>query len=268
MPRAAPPSLRQRFASMYFDSHCHLTDGAFASDGEGAVKRAVAAGVEGMVTICSDARDLARVLLLTRVHPEVWGTAGVHPHEARHASAEALDLVRQAVRDEPRIRGVGECGLDYHYNHSPRDAQLAAFRAQLELAAELRRPVVVHSREADADTAHLIREHGRLVLGVLHCFSGGGELLEVALDAGWYVSFTGMVTFPGFGGRDLLRAVPRDRLLVETDSPYLAPAPHRGKRNEPAFVVRVTEVVAQLRDEPVEQVAAYTAANARTFYGI
>ena len=253
---------------MYFDSHCHLTDPAFAADREGAVTRAVAAGVGGMVTICSDVRDLTEVLSLTRAHPEVWGTAGLHPHEARRAAAEVLDRVRQAIREEPRIRAVGECGLDYHYNHSPPDAQLAVFRAQLELAAELGRPVVVHSRDADSDTAHLIREHGRLVSGVLHCFSGGGELLEVALDAGWYVSFTGMVTFPGFGGRDLLQAVPRDRLLVETDSPYLAPTPHRGKRNEPAFVVRVTEVVAQLRDEPVEQVAAYTAANARAFYQI
>jgi TatD DNase family protein len=127
---------------------------------------------------------------------------------------------------------------------------------------------VVHSREADADTAHLVREFRGRVVGVLHCFSGGSELLDVGLEAGWYVGFAGMVSFRGFQGRDLLRTVPSDRLLIETDSPYLAPVPHRGKRNEPAHVVRVAEVVAQLRDEPLDAVARATAANARTLYGL
>ena len=253
---------------MFFDSHCHLTDPAFGSDREGPVARAVAAGVEGMVTICSDPRDLEAILLLARAHQEVWGTAGIHPHEARHGSPEALERVREAAKCEPRIRAIGECGLDFHYDHSPRETQRAVFRAQLDLAEELSRPVVVHSREADADTAHMIREYRGRVTGVLHCFTGSAELLEVGLDAGWYVSFSGMVTFPRFDARDLLRAVPEDRLLIETDSPYLAPIPHRGKRNEPAFVVRVAEAVAQLRGEPLETVAAVSAANARAFYGI
>ena len=138
----------------------------------------------------------------------------------------------------------------------------------LELAAELSLPVVVHAREADADVAHMIREHRGRVVGVLHCFSGGSELLEVGLNAGWYVSFAGIVTFPNFRGHDLLRAVPRERLLVETDSPFLAPVPHRGKRNEPGYVVRVAEAVARLREESVEEVAAYTSANARRLFGI
>ncbi len=253
---------------MYLDSHCHLTDQAFASDRGEVVDRAVAAGVTDMVTICSDVNDLSAVVELARGRPEVWGTAGVHPHEARHGSPEALDRVREALESEPRLRAVGECGLDYHYDHSPREIQQEVFRAQLELGAQLGRPVVVHARDADADVAHLIREHRGKMIGVLHCFSGGGELLEVGLDAGWYVSFAGMVTFPSFAGRDLLRAVPRDRLLVETDSPYLAPVPHRGKRNEPGHLVRVAEVAAQLRDEPVDDLAAYTAANARTLFGI
>jgi TatD DNase family protein len=253
---------------MYFDSHCHLTDPAFAQDRDDVVARAVAAGVTGLVTICSDAGDLAALLPLVRAHAGLWGTAGIHPHEARHGTPEALDRVRAALETEPRLRAVGECGLDYHYDHSPRDAQLAVFRAQLEMAAELSRPVVVHSREADADTAHLVREFRGRVTGVLHCFSGGSELLDVGLEAGWYVSFAGMVSFRGFQGRELLRAVPGDRLLIETDSPYLAPVPHRGKRNEPAWVVRVAEVVAQLRDEPLDAVAQATTANARTFYGV
>lgn len=253
---------------MLFDSHCHLTDPAFAEDRDEVVARAAAAGVEGMVTICTDAGDLAGVLALTAAHPSVWGTAGIHPHEARHGTPDALERVRQAVRDEPRIRAIGECGLDFHYDHSPRDDQQRVFRAQLDLAAELDRPVIVHSRTADADTAHLIREYKGRVIGVLHCFSGSSELLEVGLDAGWYVSFAGMVSFPKWDGRELLRAVPADRLLIETDSPYLAPTPHRGKRNEPAFVARVAEVCAQLRGVPVETIAAATTANARAFYGI
>jgi TatD DNase family protein len=253
---------------MFFDSHCHLTDHAFESDRGDAIARAVAAGVTGMITICSDARGIAAVVELVRAHPQVWGTAGVHPHEARHGSAEALEQVREAFTAEPRLRAVGECGLDYHYDHSPRDVQRTVFRSQLELAAELDRPVVVHCREAEADVAHLIREHRGAVRGVLHCFSGGAELLETGLDAGWYVSFAGMVSFKRFEGHELLRSVPRDRLLVETDSPYLAPVPHRGKRNEPSYVVRVAEAVAQLRGEAVEQVAAYTSANARAFFGV
>jgi TatD DNase family protein len=253
---------------MFFDSHCHLTDAAFADDRADVVARALQAGVDGMMTICSDADDLEPILALTAEHPQVWGSAGIHPHEARHGTEAALERIRRALTAEPRLRAVGECGLDYHYEHSPRAAQLEIFRAQLELAAELGRPVIVHSRKADADTAHLIREYRGRATGVLHCFSSGAELLEVGLDAGWYVSFAGMVSFKSFDARELLRSVPAERLLIETDSPYLAPVPHRGKRNEPAWVARVAEVVAQLRDEPLEQVAATTSANARRLYGV
>ena len=253
---------------MYIDSHCHLTDHAFEEDRAEAVARARVAGVVAVVTICSDATDLANIVRLVGEHPGVWGTAGVHPHEAVRGSPEAFEQLRHALRSEPRLRAVGECGLDFHYDHSPRDVQRGVFRTQLELAAELSLPVVVHAREADADVAHMIREHRGRVVGVLHCFSGGSELLEVGLNAGWYVSFAGIVTFPNFRGHDLLRAVPRERLLVETDSPFLAPVPHRGKRNEPGYVVRVAEAVARLREESVEEVAAYTSANARRLFGI
>jgi TatD DNase family protein len=253
---------------MYFDSHCHLTDQSFEPDRAEVLARARAEGVGGMVTICSDARDLDSVIELTDAQPDVWGTAGIHPHEARHGTRDALDRVRESLEAHPRLRAVGECGLDFHYDHSPREAQQAVFRAQLEMAEEVDLPVVVHARDADAEVAHMIREHRGRVIGVLHCFSGGSELLEVGLDAGWYVSFAGIVTFRSFQDRALVRAVPRERLLVETDSPYLAPVPHRGKRNEPGHVVRVAEAVAQLRDEPVEEVAAFTAENARVFFGI
>jgi TatD DNase family protein len=251
-----------------FDSHCHLTDAAFRDDREAVLLRAHEAGVTRLVTIASNVADARAALELARATEGVWCTAGVHPHEARHGSPEALERVRDALTSEPRLRAVGECGLDYHYDHSPRATQRAVFRAQLEMAAELGRPVVVHCREAEADVVHLVREHKGSVTGVLHCFSGGNELLEVGLDAGWYVSFAGVITFKRFDGGDLLRAVPRDRLLVETDSPYLAPVPNRGQRNEPSYVVRVAEAVARLREETVEEVAAYTAANARTLFGI
>lgn len=253
---------------MYIDSHCHLTDRAFEGDRAGAVARARAAGVVGVVSICSDAADLVDIVRLVGEHPEVWGTAGVHPHEAGRGSAEAFERLRHALRSEPRLRAIGECGLDFHYDHAPRDVQRAVFRTQLELATELSLPVVVHAREADADVAHMIREYQGRVIGVLHCFSGGRELLEVGLDAEWYISFAGIVTFPSFRGHGLLRAVPRERLLVETDSPFLAPVPHRGKRNEPGYVVRVAEAVARLRGEPIDEVAAYTSANARRLFGI
>ena len=151
---------------MFFDSHCHLTDPAFASDREGVVARAVAAGVAGMVTICSDVRDLDAILKLTNTHGELWGTAGIHPHEARHSSPKALERVREVAEGQSRIRAIGECGLDFHYDHSPRETQRTVFRAQLDLAEELGRPVVVHSRDADADTAHLIREYRGRVTGV------------------------------------------------------------------------------------------------------
>lgn len=253
---------------MLFDSHCHLTDPVFADDRGAVIDRAVAAGVGAMTTICSDAADLDRVLELTASRPEVWGTAGIHPHEAVHATPGALDRVRAVVRSHPRIRAIGECGLDYHYDHSPRDVQREVFRAQLHMAAELGRPVVVHCREADGDVAELIREFAGHAIGVLHCFTGSAELLATALDAGWYASFSGMVTFPRFAARDLLRSVPSDRLLIETDSPYLAPVPHRGKRNEPAFVARVGEKVADLLGTSVAEVAEACTENARRFYGL
>ena len=251
---------------MFFDSHCHLTDQAFAEDRADVVARALLAGVDGMTTICSDADDLEPILALTRAHPQVWGTAGIHPHEARHGTPAAFDRIRTALVGEPRIRAIGECGLDYHYDHSPRETQIEVFRAQLDLAVELDRPVIVHSRKADADTAHLIREYRGRATGVLHCFSSGAELLDVGLDAGWYVSFAGMVSFKSFDARGLLRSVPSDQLLVETDSPYLAPVPHRGRPNEPAFVAVVGAALAAARGESEAEVAAATRATTTAIF--
>jgi TatD DNase family protein len=198
----------------------------------------------------------------------VWFTAGVHPHDA---------VTFEAARDGEDIRravasgavAVGECGLDYHYDHSPRERQRAAFAAQLALAAELSRPVVVHTREAEADTRAMVVEAGRAgVRGVLHCYTGSPALAEAALDVGWYVSFSGIVTFKKWTDEALLRLVPDDRLLVESDAPYLAPVPNRGKRNEPAWVRATVARLAAAREAAPEAVGALVTDNARRLFAL
>ncbi|NJD11214.1 MAG: TatD family deoxyribonuclease, partial [Gemmatimonadetes bacterium] len=193
-----------------FDSHCHLTDAAFAGEVSAVVARARSAGVRGMVTIASDAADAARALALASAHGGVWSSAGIHPHASGAAHDRDLQAVRALLADG-RVVAVGETGLDYHYDNSPRARQRELFAWHLELAAEYRKPVVVHSREADADTIALIASGPRCP-GILHCFSGGTELLRAGLDAGWYISFAGPVTYKRFGGADLLLAVQVDRL--------------------------------------------------------
>lgn len=253
---------------IWIDSHCHLTDDRFDDDREAALERARAAGVAEVVSIASDVADSRAVLGLTASFPDVYGTAGIHPHEAGAAGEDDLETVRRLVASEPRIVAVGETGLDFHYDNSPRDVQEKWFRHHVELAAELDVPVVVHSREADAETAQVIRDLGTDVTGVLHCFTAGMALLETGLDAGWYVSFSGIASFGSFQGAEAVRRTPEDRLLVETDAPYLAPVPMRGKRNEPAFVPHVGDALARILDEEPKTLARRTTENARRFYGI
>lgn len=252
---------------MYFDSHCHLTDPRFDGERAAVWERARAAGVDELVTVASDAADSGAALELALTHDGIRSTAGIHPHEAVHADAAALARVADLL-ERPEVVAVGETGLDYHYDHSPQDAQRRAFAHHLELSLRTGKPVVVHSRDADQDTAAMIGEAGREVRGVLHCFAGGASLLEAALLLDWYVSFSGMVTFRSWEGEALLRRVPADRLLIETDSPYLAPVPHRGKRNEPAYVTRVAATVGELLGESATVVGRRTAENARRFYGL
>lgn len=253
----------------FIDSHTHLADPAFDGDRDAAVARAVDAGAEWVVCIGESLAQAEAARALAARHPgRVAWTAGVHPHDAAGFDAS---------RDIPAIRAcleagavaVGECGLDAHYDHSPREAQLAAFRAQLALAADTRRPVVVHTREAVQDTRALLLESAaRGVLGVLHCFTGPAELATVALDAGWYVSFSGIITFRKWADEALLRLVPDDRLLVESDAPYLAPVPNRGKRNEPAWVPFTIERLATARGGTPERIGALAADNARRLFGL
>ena len=250
---------------MYFDSHCHLTDDRFAGEAAAVAERARAAGVDRFVLIGSDADDSSAALRLAR-ELGAWSTAGIHPHEARR-TADSFSRIEE-LAGEPDVVAVGETGLDYYYDNSPRQEQRRSFERHLDLAARTGKPVVVHSREADEDTIALIRDAADDVTGVLHCFAGDRPLLEAGLEAGWYVSFSGLVTFGSYQTPELVALPPADRLLVETDSPYLAPVPHRGKRNEPAFVVDVTRAVAELRGSSPEVVAEQTRRNAIHFYNL
>ena len=251
----------------FADSHCHLTDDAFRSDRAAVLDRAREAGVHRIVTIASDARDSRAALELARGHDDVWCAAGIHPHAVKASPGED-DL--GAVRDlatHPRCVAVGETGLDYHYDNAPRQAQRRSFARHVDLAAQLGLSVVVHSRRAEADTAAVIRESAGVVTGVLHCFTGSREMLALAMEAGWFVSFTGIATFASFRSGAARDALP-GRYMIETDAPYLAPVPRRGRRNEPSFLPHVAEALARIRGEPLERVAADAWANTARFYGL
>jgi TatD DNase family protein len=251
-----------------FDSHCHLTDGRFDQDRAAVVNGARQAGVTRLVTIASNLDDARAAVELAAEHDGIWSTAGVHPHEVSEAREDDLQGIRELAADRPEVVAIGETGLDFFYDHSPRDLQRTWFEAQLMLAHEVDLPLVIHSREAEDDTIALIRDAPTSTRMVLHCFTGSMRLLEAGLEAGCYVSFSGIVSFAKFDGQEAVRTVPRDRVLAETDSPYLAPVPHRGKRNEPAFIARVLEALADIRGESVEAVDACTTANANRFYAL
>jgi TatD DNase family protein len=252
----------------YFDSHCHLTDTAFRDDREAVLLRASEAGVTRAVTIASGVHDARAALELARGREGLWCTAGVHPHEAGKAQPGDLDAVRALAAESEEVVAIGETGLDFHYDHSPRAVQEELFAAHLALAAETGLPVVVHAREADDRIAAALRSMPKGTTGVLHCFTGGDRAFTEAMAAGWYVSFSGIASFGSFRAVDRLREVPLDRLLVETDSPYLAPVPARGRRNEPALVVHVAHAVARHLDMDAAELARRTTENACRFYSV
>jgi len=250
------------------DSHCHLADDTFAGDLGDVMARARSAGLERTLVVleAGNAREEAQAERIAALWPEVRFAVGVHPHQAHQFASDperSAAVVRQQIARIPHARAVGEIGLDYHYDFSPRDVQHAVFRVQLRLARELERPVVIHTREADDDTVAIIRDEGNgAVTGVLHCFTGNDALAEAGLALGFYISFAGIVTFPKSAAlRETVRRVPLDRLLVETDSPFLAPVPHRGKRNEPAFVSQVVAALAGLYGVSPDELAQRTTAN-------
>jgi len=247
-----------------FDSHLHLTADTFEGDREEVLTRVREVGVVEMVCIASNPRDAREAISLAGRQPGIWATAGLHPHEAASTSEAVIGDI-ECLAGCPEVVAIGETGLDYHYDNSPREIQLANFRAHLELAAALGLPIVVHSREAQEDTVALVEEFAAHVRGVLHCFAGGDRLLEAGLEAGWYVSFSGLITFVNALAA-AARRVPSDRVLIETDAPYLAPVPRRGRRNEPGFLVHTCERLAELRGVEMEEMAACTRRNAHRFY--
>lgn len=250
---------------MLIDSHCHLGAESFAADLDLVLERAWAAGVGHIVLIGESPESAARALTLVDRDARLSATAGLHPHDASRWDANLEQWLVEALAD-PRVVAAGEMGLDYHYDHAPRDIQRQVFEAQLAVAEAAGKPAVIHAREADEDVARALRGRPGAV-AILHSFSSGPDLLRAALDLGHYVSFSGMVTFRNWRSDEAIRAVPADRLLIETDAPYLAPVPERGKRNEPAFVRYTAERIAVVRGEAPEAIIARTTENARRLFG-
>jgi TatD DNase family protein len=247
---------------MLVDSHCHLDFPDFAAEREAVIARAFAAGIGTMLTICTRLDQFDGVRAIAEAEPRIWCSVGAHPHEA----ADHADLVADrltALAAHPRVVGIGETGLDFHYDLSPRDVQERVFRAHIAASQATGLPLIIHAREADAEMAAILAAE-RPPPGVLHCFTGGRALAEAALDLGFYISISGIVTFRNAEDlREIVRDLPLDRLLVETDAPYLAPIPHRGKRNEPAFVAATAAFVAALKG--IEE-GAFIAATTANFF--
>jgi TatD DNase family protein len=246
------------------DAHCHLGDAAFDADREAVLARARAAGVGHVVVIGTSVADSERAVALARGRAGLSATAGVHPHAAESWSPETAARLKALVA-LPEVVAVGETGLDYHYDHAPRAVQRRAFEAQVALAAGCGKPVVVHARDADADVAAVLA--GTPATVVLHSFSAGAQLFEAGMSVGAYFSFSGMITFKNFAPAVPLGAFPSARLLVETDAPYLAPVPYRGRRNEPAFVREVAAALARARGAALDALAPQLTANLRHAFG-
>ena len=235
----------------WIDSHCHLDFPDFAEEGVAAlVDRARLNRVGGMLTISTHTQRLARYTAIADQFPNVWTTVGVHPHQAAEEGETTITAERLVTlaNSHPKIVAIGECGLDYHYDFAPREVQHRVFRAHIEAAIKTGLPLIIHAREADDDIIALLEEFkGRGLTGVMHCFSSTERLADYALSIGFYLSFSGMVTFPKAANvQEICKKIPLERLLVETDAPYLAPIPYRGKRNEPAFVSHTGRFVAEL----------------------
>jgi TatD DNase family protein len=252
---------------MLIDSHCHL-DFFDADEVPGLVERAATAGVAEMVTIGTRLVEADKQIALAERYPAVWCTVGVHPHNAaEHPVPDLAEIV--ALTRHPKVVGIGESGLDYFYDTAPRDVQQASFRVHIAAARATGLPLVIHARSADADMAGILREEhetGEFPF-LLHCFSSGRELAEIATELGGYISLSGILTFPkSLEIRDIARDVPAERLLVETDAPYLAPVPFRGRRNEPAFVANTAAALAQVRGLGSGDLARLTTANFRRLF--
>ena len=252
---------------MYFDTHAHYCDKRFDEDRDEVLGSMVDAGVSLILNAGSDLRSSRFSLELADKYPFIYASVGVHPHDASSMDDETAVILEEML-EHPKAVAVGEVGLDYHYDFSPRTVQRARFREQLELARRLGKPVIIHERESLQDTLDIVRDYRDLV-GVFHCFSGSWETAKVVLDLGWYLSFTGVITFKNARrALEVLERMPADRIMLETDCPYLAPEPKRGQRNSSLYLKYIAEKVAEVRGLSLEDAAALTTENGMRFFGI
>ena len=253
------------------DSHTHIQGKEYAGDTEAVIDRAGEAGVDKIIVVggAGDMASNTAAVALADSWANLYATVGMHPHDAKHVGEEELRQLKELVA-HPKVIAVGETGLDYYYNHSPREVQREVFTQFIHLAGEKQLPLVVHERDGAQEAAELLREEGNgKVQGVIHCFTGDYDAARAYLDLGFYLSFTGIITFKNAGAlREVVRIVPLDKMFVETDSPYLTPVPHRGKRNEPAYVRFVAASIASLKGLSIEEVARVTTNNVRTLFRI
>lgn len=254
------------------DTHTHLDFPQFDDDREQVIERALAAGVEAMINVGADLASSRAAVALAEAHPQIYTAVGVHPHDARTLTEEVLEELR-ALASHPKVVGIGEIGLDFYRDLSPRDRQRRAFQQQLALAREAGKPVIIHDRQAHQEVMSILRQwigsRHHQPAGVLHCFSGDSAMAQEAIELGFYISIAGPVTFQNARRlRDLVRQLPLERLLIETDCPYLTPHPHRGKRNEPAYVKLVAQEVARIKGLSLKEVARVTSDNARALFSL
>ena len=251
------------------DSHAHIDGRRFKSDQRKVIQQAKNEGVEYIVNIGSNEETCKNSVELARKYPNIYATVGIHPHNAQNVTGDTLRLLRDLSAEE-KVKAIGEIGLDYHYDHSPRDIQKRAFRAQIRLAHDLGMPIVIHTREADKDTMEILKEEEVDKLGgIMHCFPGDVALAEECINMNLKLSFNGILTFKNARtARQVVKEIPLKHLLLETDCPYLTPVPYRGKRNQPAYVKYVAEKIAEIKGIDVEEVARVTTQNAKEIYGI
>ena len=252
---------------MYFDTHAHYTDEDFDADRDETIKAVFGSGVELIMNNSSDYESCVKALELAEKYPFIYAAVGWHPHEAKFFTEESETLLRQWCT-LPKVRAIGEIGLDYFYDLSEREIQRKVFARQMELARELKMPVVIHDRDAHAECMEIIKRFPE-VRGEFHCYSGSAEMAKEILDMGWYLGFTGAITFKNARkALEVIEMCPNDRILIETDCPYLAPVPHRGKRNDSRNLPYMAQVIAEIKGSSVEDVAEMTNRNGRRFFGI
>lgn len=255
---------------MLFDTHTHLNDQAFDADREDVIRRAREAGVELLVNVGFNRRTIEQTLELARQYEFIYAAVGWHPHDAQDLKDEDLEWIEELALTEPKVVAIGEMGLDYYHNHSAKEVQKDVFRRQIALAKRTNKPIIIHDRDAHRDVVDILKKEGAdAVGGVMHCFGGSVEIARECLDLGFYISFGGPLTFKNAKKpKEVVKEIPLDRLLIETDSPYLTPHPYRGKRNESGYIRYVAESMAQLKEISYEEICQITMENGKRLFGI